>query len=262
MTIGPSDAREQFNRHAGNYAISVPHSHGDSLRILTEWASLGRYELGLDIATGPGFTAFAAAEFCDMVIASDIADGMLDQARAIAVERGLQNVRFEAIDAHDIPYPGESIDLVTCRTAPHHFRDIAKFLYEVHRVLKPTGIFLLCDTTTSENSDLSEWHQRVEALRDPSHIAAPPPSEWRILVAEAGFEITHSTSTRVEMTFWDWVKRSGSPDDVVEGLRLDFVNASDAVKIEYGISGIDVDDFEFHWPVFVCRAVKAGADTT
>ena len=256
MSIGPSDAQEQFNRQAANYAVSVPHSRGDSLRILTEWASFVRYELGLDIATGPGFTAFAIAEFCDVVIASDIADGMLKQARGIATERGLSNVRFEAIDAHDVPYSDESIDLVTCRTAPHHFHDIRKFLSEVHRVLSRKGVFLLCDTTTSEDVKLAEWHQRVEALRDPSHVAAPSPSEWGTLIADAGFEITHSTPTQVEMTFWDWVKRSGSPDDVVKGLHLDFANASDAVKTEYGISSIDVDDFEFHWPVFTCRAVK------
>ena len=72
----------------------------------------------------------------------------------------------------------------------------------------------------------------------------------------AGFEITHSTPTQVYLTFWDWVRRSGSPDDVVKGLHLDFANASDAVKTEYGIRSIDVDDFEFHWPVFTCRAVK------
>ena len=256
MTVGPSDAQEQFNRQAANYAVSVPHSRGDSLRILTEWASLGRYELGLDIATGPGFTAFAIAEFCDVVIASDIADGMLEQARGIATARGLSNVRFEAIDAHDIPYPDASLDLVTCRTAPHHFRDIGKFLSEVYRVLNHSGVFLLCDTTTSENAQLAQWHQRVEALRDPSHISAPPPSEWRKLVTATGFEITHWTPTQVDMTFWDWVKRSGSPNDVVAGLHADFANASDAVKTEYGISSQGGGDFKFHWPVFTCRAVK------
>ncbi len=256
MTIGPSDAQEQFNRQAARYAVSVPHSRGDSLRILTEWASLGHYELGLDIATGPGFTAFAIAEFCDTIIVSDIADGMLDQARGIAAERGLRNVRFEAIDAHDIPYPDASLDLVTCRTAPHHFRDIGKFLSEVYRVLKPTGVFLLCDTTTSEDAQLAEWHQRVEAIRDPSHVAAPAPSEWRTLIADAGLAITHSTPTQVEMTFWDWVKRSGTPDNISDSLHQEFATASCEIKQEYGITNLPKNDFAFHWPVFTCRALK------
>ena len=90
MSNTPADAQEQFNRHAANYAVSVPHSSGQSLSILTEWASLGRYELGIDLATGPGFTAFAIAEFCETVVASDIAEGMLVQARNIAARLHLQ----------------------------------------------------------------------------------------------------------------------------------------------------------------------------
>ena len=256
MNTGSTDPQEQFNRHAANYAVSVPHSSGESLRILTEWASLGRYELGIDLATGPGFTAFAIAEFCETVVASDIADGMLNQARSIAVERGIGNVRFEVVDAQDIPYPESSFDIVACRTAPHHFPDIPRFLSEVHRVLKSSGIFLLCDTTTSEIPDLAEWHQRAEALRDPSHVFAPSPSRWRTLVNAAGFDITHEQATQVNMTFWDWVKRSGTPDEIVRDLHRDFGEASDGVKDVYGIIQLDADDFAFHWPVFTCRAVK------
>ena len=256
MRSSSTDPQEQFNRHAANYAVSVPHRSGQSLSILTEWASLGRYELGIDLATGPGFTAFAIAEFCETVVASDIADGMLNQARSIATERGIGNVRFEIVDAQNIPYPESSFDIVTCRTAPHHFPDIGRFLSEVHRVLKTSGVFLLCDTTTSEISALAEWHQRVEAIRDPSHVLAPSPSEWRILVGNAGFRITHERATQVNMTFWDWVARSGTPDDVANGLHRDFIDASDGTKDEYGIQRLDADDFAFHWPVFTCRAVK------
>ena len=136
-----TEAGEQFHRQAAKYAVSEAHSTGESLRILTAWAALGRHTLGLDIATGPGFTAFAIAEFCDTIVASDIAPGMLNQARKIAARRGIANVRFEIIDASDIPYPDASVDLVTCRTAPHHFRDIGKFLSEVHRVLRPGASF-------------------------------------------------------------------------------------------------------------------------
>ena len=258
MTIDPADAQEQFNRQAANYAVSVPHRSSESLRILTEWAALDRYGVGLDIATGPGFTAFAVAPYCGTVVASDIAERMLNQARGIASERNIENMRFEIIDALDIPYPDASIDLVTCRTAPHHFPDIPVFLAQVHRVLKSTGVFLLCDTTTSEIARLANWHQSVEAARDTSHVNAPPPSEWRQLIHRAGFEITHEHATRVNMTFWDWVQRSGTPDDVAESLHREFAGAGPATEAEYGIESIADHDFKFHWPVFNCRAVKAG----
>lgn len=256
MSTNLTDAQDQFNRHAANYAISVPHSSGQSLSILAEWASLGRYGSGIDLATGPGFTAFAIAEFCETVVASDIAEGMLGQARNIAAERGIENVRFEVVDAQNIPYPESTFDIVTCRTAPHHFPDIGEFLSEVQRVLKPSGVFLLCDTTTSETLDLAEWHQRAEAMRDPSHVFAPSTSQWRKMVGNAGFRITHEQATQVNMTFWDWVERSGTPEDTAGELHQEFSVATDAVKQEYGIVSLENDDFGFHWPVFTCRAVK------
>ena len=253
MTI---ESKDQFNRHAEHYAISVPHSSGESLQILAEFAALDRYDIGLDIATGPGFTAFAIAPYCKTVIASDIAEAMLTQARKIAADRNIENIRFEIVDAQNIPYSDATFDIITCRTAPHHFPDIPQFLAEVHRTLKPDSTFLLCDTTTSENPELADWHQRAEALRDPSHAYAPTPSEWRQLVTDTGFEITHEQPSRVSMTFWDWVMRSGTPDPVANQLHEDFTFASNAVKNEYGIAGLDDNDYKFHWPVFTCRALK------
>ena len=254
--MASTEAGEQFHRQAAKYAVSEAHSSGESLRILTEWASLERYPLGLDIATGPGFTAFAIAEFCDTIVASDIAPGMLNQARKIAARRGIANVRFEIIDASDIPYPDASIDLVTCRTAPHHFHDIGKFLSEVHRVLSPGGVFLLCDTTTSEDPVIAAWHHRVEVARDPTHATAPTPTAWRRYLNDTGFETTHTADTRVDITFREWVERSGTPSAAAEGVYRDFAAASRSVRSEFGIRRLGEDDFEFYWPVLCCRAVK------
>ncbi len=250
-------AGEQFNRQAARYAVSEAHSSGESLRILTGWAALERYAIGLDIATGPGFTAFAVAGFCDTIVASDIAPRMLDQARKIAEERGIANVRFEIVDACDISYPDASIDLVTCRTAPHHFQEIGRFLSEVDRVLRPGGVFLLCDTTTSEDPDVAAWHHRVEVERDPTHVSAPTPKEWRRDLSGTGFEMTHTADTRVDMTLREWVDRSGTPAEAVEELYRDFAAAPREVRNAFGISRSGDDDFEFYWPVFCCRSLKS-----
>ena len=254
---GARGAREQFDRQAGAYAKSAAHSSSESLEILRGFAFGRRYSKGLDIATGPGFTAFAVAEYCGSVVASDVAPGMLEQAKKIAAEREISNVEFRIVDALDIPYEDGSLDLVTCRTAPHHFRDIPLFLREVYRVLCVGGVFLLSDTTTSEDPELAAWHQRVEALRDTSHVNAPSPPEWRRLIAEAGFRNVVDVSTSVDMVFREWVERSGTPQETIDGLFGDFATAAPRVAEEYRIEAVDDgSDFSFSWPVFVSRAEK------
>ncbi len=248
--------RDHFNDMAERYAQSASHRSSESINILKNWAADGRYELGIDIASGPGFVAYAVAEYCDTVVVSDIAEKMLDEARKLAKERAISNVRFEIVDAHDIDYPDASFDLVTCRTAAHHFYDVEKFLSEVHRILKPSGVFLFCDTTTSEDPELARWHQRVEAVRDTSHANAPPPSAWTRNIGDAGFEVADTASATVDMVFWNWVERSGTSEEDAKGLHRDFAQASDEVKREYRITATDDDDFEFSWPVYTCRAVK------
>ena len=82
--------------------MSRAHSASESLRLFKEFAGDRRYGVALDIATGPGFTAFAVADQCDYVSASDISGGMLGQVEKLAGERGLENVGRAFIDAHRV----------------------------------------------------------------------------------------------------------------------------------------------------------------
>ena len=153
-----TDARDQFDRTAAGYSVSRAHSASESLRLFKEFAGDRRYGVALDIATGPGFTAFAVADQCDYVNASDISGGMLGQVEKLAGERGLENVGRAFIDAHALPFGEGWVDLVMCRTAPHHFASIPAFLAESRRVLRASGVLLLVDTTTSENEVARVWH--------------------------------------------------------------------------------------------------------
>ena len=123
-------------------------------------------------------------------------------------------------------------------------------------MLRSGGVFLLCDTTTSEDPDVAAWHHRVEVARDPTHATALTPSEWRRYVTQTGFDITQYAATRVEMTLREWVDRSGTPAAASEGLHRDFAAAVENVKSEFGICPSGDDDFAFYWPVFCCRAMK------
>jgi ubiquinone/menaquinone biosynthesis C-methylase UbiE len=89
-----SASRSQFDRQAARYSISEAHAAGDSLHVLGRLAAESRFARALDIATGPGFTAFQVAASAEQVLATDIAAGMIKEARRIAAERRLGNIAF------------------------------------------------------------------------------------------------------------------------------------------------------------------------
>ncbi|MCZ2970164.1 class I SAM-dependent methyltransferase, partial [Acinetobacter baumannii] len=53
-------------------------------------------------------------------------------------------------DAHNIPYPNETFDIVISRAVIHHLQDIPTFLREVSRILNKNGVLILQDRTIED----------------------------------------------------------------------------------------------------------------
>ncbi|MEK7216119.1 MAG: class I SAM-dependent methyltransferase [Chloroflexota bacterium] len=248
--------QHQFGRQAALYGQSRFHMSGDSLDILVEWGQPSENHQILDVATGAGFTAFAFAQHAARVVAYDLTTEMLQQATAIGRQRGLTNVRFVRGAAERLPLGDATFDICTCRTATHHFYDIAAFLREGHRILKPGGLLLIADTASPENQDVDGWENETEVLRDPSHVRNYSPSEWLRLIGDSGLTALRADmSLRTELGFVDWVQRSGNPPDVVARLRTRFLTAPASVARAFRIRP-DGEDIAFSWPVFTVLALK------
>jgi SAM-dependent methyltransferase len=248
-------SQEQFGRQARYYVNSAAHREGESLEVVIEWASRARYRQAVDIATGVGFTAFAIAPYAENVLATDITPAMLYEAAQIASNRGLTNVRCALAAAEDLPFADSSVDLVTCRTAAHHFEDLPKAVAEWRRVLAPDGVLILADTVCPEDRTVATWMNDIEARRDPSHVRDLSPSEWRSLLEAHNLCVTDSALTPVPLEFGDWVRRSGTPVHVAHKLRKDFSQASPSVTATFGINETDEGTIPFHWDCLVLRAV-------
>jgi ubiquinone/menaquinone biosynthesis C-methylase UbiE len=251
------DTQDQYSRQASHYATSVPHGRGETLATVRELAAAAATETALDIGTGTGFTAFEIAAGARRVVAADLTLEMLKQTRTLSRERGLEpKIGLMLLAAERLPFRSESLPLITSRTASHHFHDLAAALAEVARVLAPGGRFVLCDTVAPEPPALVELMNDWELRRDPSHVWNHPVSRWREeLLPAAGLAVREVVTGRTPLVFSDWVRRSGTPEDVAAELRREYVSGSSEAREAFEIRAAE-DDVYFSWPNVTILATK------
>ncbi len=202
-------SQRRFGQYARNYVTSAPHSQGEDLDRLLELAQPQAAWAMLDVATGGGHTALRFAPYVAHVTASDITPAMLDAAEKHLTDKGVRNVAYRRADAEAMPFDDASFDLVTCRIAPHHFDDVARFVEEAARVLKPDGVLLVQDHLMPEDVAAARYIEAFEKLRDPSHNQAFTVGEWRTMFTEAGVTVTHVERLYKDLNFRTWTDRQG-----------------------------------------------------
>ena len=167
--------QRKFGDAAADYAASAVHAKGESLARLIELVDPQPNWRVLDVATGAGHTALTFAPHVAKVTATDITDAMLAETRKLAHARRLHNVRVGNAKAEDLPYPDISFDLVTCRLAAHHFRNVPAFAAEAFRVLMPGSLLALADNISPEAE------KRLRGLQRLREAARPEP--WHLPIA-------------------------------------------------------------------------------
>jgi len=199
--------QKKFGEAAADYAASTVHAKGESLARLVALVQPQPSWRVLDVATGAGHTALAFAPLVSKVTASDITDQMLAEAKRLAGERGLGNVKTARAKAEDLPFPDMSFDLVTCRLAAHHFDKPRAFVAEAFRVLMPGGILALVDNISPDEHKLARAYNDFEKLRDPSHGRCLSLAEWTTLLADTGFTVEYREHMDQPIEFAPWTAR-------------------------------------------------------
>ena len=82
------------------------------------------------------------------VVGLDFSKEILQSAKENC--NNFSNISFIHGDAHNIPYPNETFDIVISRAVIHHLQDIPTFLREASRILNKNGLLILQDRTIED----------------------------------------------------------------------------------------------------------------
>jgi ubiquinone/menaquinone biosynthesis C-methylase UbiE len=109
----------------------------------------------MEIGTGTGEFAIAAARRCASVCATDISQVMLDYARQKAESRGVNNIDFVRAGFLTYQNAGEPFDAVVSQLALHHLPDFWKAvaLRRIWNLLKDDGRLFIRDVVFSFDVD-------------------------------------------------------------------------------------------------------------
>jgi len=127
----------------------------------------------LDVGCGLGTLAIkiANANPDALVHGIDLLDSVIEQCRFNARVEGVNNTKFVAASAYELPFEDRYFDAVTCFFMLHHLDDISRALKDIKRILKPTGgVFA------------------VEPI-DHFHDVQRYPEDWKELFQEAGYVV-------------------------------------------------------------------------
>lgn len=246
----------QFGRQAPRYARSDSHAGDRDLDLLVEHLELTPGDRVLDIATGTGFTAFALATRASRVVGLDLTAGMLAEARRLSPASG---IAWIAGDAESLPFGDAVFDAVTVRRAPHHFPHLSQALGEMRRVVRPGGRIGIVDQVPPEDEAGRVLMERLEKLRDPSHVEALTATRWRALLAEMGIEVVFQDLVERKFTFDAWLELGGA--DPLRRRAVEDVLAASSLQArrDIGDDGTEPLSFKKRWIVLVGVSAYANA---
>lgn len=243
--------RAEFTRQAQTFAESEVLGAPEQIQPVLDAAALEPADRVLDVGCGTGFMLLAAAGHAAQVVGVDVAPAMLAEARRRVDQAGLTNVTLREGNAEALPFADERFDVVLTRLTLHHMANPARVLSEMHRVLRTGGRVVVCDIIASDDPAKADLHNRLERLRDPSHVGHLPGQAIGKLMEGAGFRVNGMIQWKTRRRFDEWVQLASVRPEVVPALQalLESLSEGDAGGVQAGRASDGEFVFTHHWLV-------------
>jgi len=236
---------DQFTKQAAPFAQMQNHSP----ELLLAVSDAGPNDTVLDVACGPGLMACAFASVARNVTGIDLTPAMIVQARKLQESQGLTNLMWRVGDVQTLPFAADSFSLVFTRYSFHHLIDPGAVLAEMVRVCSPGGRVVVADVFTS-NAEQADAYNRMEMLRDPSHVRALSIEELTGLFAAAGFREVLTQVYKHEMELEQVLQRSFPNPGDADKIRQIFVEDLGVDRLGVGAARRD-GHIHYAYPVVV-----------
>ncbi len=138
------NSKVAFNQQAATYDNDIKGQHARSLYpVILKKLSEIPYHTALDLGCGTGemMRLILQQNKDKSLYGIDLSEKMLE----VAKEKLGNHVNLILSDSEQLPFSDSFFDVVYCNDSFHHYPAPDKVLSEVYRVLKPNGIFVMCD---------------------------------------------------------------------------------------------------------------------
>ncbi len=182
-----------WNRRARNYDRKLYKGPNYAARLERAAEVFGDNANVLDVGCATGEITLDLAQHAGQILGIDHAENMIEAGNAKARERGIDNCRFEAIEASDPSLEAGSFNAVTNYSLLHLVDDPHATIQRFHELLRPGGHLL------TEAPLIGDWNPlwrvllgSMVGLRVCPKIGALKLNGLEKMMTDAGFEILDS----------------------------------------------------------------------
>jgi ubiquinone/menaquinone biosynthesis C-methylase UbiE len=216
------NAEKHFRKRAERYNNSSNWVADRKLiRLISDLAQLNEHSVVLDIATGTGLVAGEFYRKVKKVTGLDISRDMAEYAKGF-----MDEVVFDS--AENMPFDDGTFDACVCRQGLQ-FMNLDKVVNEIHRVLKPGGVTVLCHLTAYSESD-KELTFLIQELRNPARRNFFLPDDISDALVNQGFRKVENIEYFSEESVNKWINNGAISEERMQKIRDLYIKSDDTFR--------------------------------